>query len=133
MKILPWFLVFICIVAVALSTLCILRVQKTNKETLDYNNQLILALRNFQITVNDQAFALKIQAGHLQRLIDEKQNAIDIAIDMRTENYELKCNIELADETIDYLMEQIEEYRERLNEDYENLDLPFFDSVDETI
>ena len=116
-------LTVLCIFAVAISLICVHQIQYTNQKALDYNNQLQSELFKFQFTVDNQAYVLRAQVNAIEQLTNEKQQFTKIAIDLRTENYDLKKNTDTAFETIEYLMEQIVGYQQRLEEEtVENLD-----------
>lgn len=103
-----------CVIAVTISMISIFKIQETNQEVVDYNHILLGSLSDYQITITNQAFTLKIQAENLEQLTTEKEKITKIAIDLRTENFDLRYNIGVADEGMEILMEEIEDYQQQL-------------------
>lgn len=121
----PWFLVVLCLAGVAISTYCVLDVQKRNQEVLNRNNILLNSQYKLETIIDNQAYTLKIQTCNVQaltnRIIDlikEKKAIIERATDMRVKNQELQKAVEDLRKEVDYLMEQIQGYRQRIGPNF---------------
>ncbi len=120
-----WSLVILCIVSVSISTWCVLDIQKHNQRVIDYNLKLIRSNSNlldrqldFEIVIKNQSCVIKTQADHILKITNEKKIIHERALDIRVENQELQKAVENLRKEVNYLMNQIQGYRQQLSPNY---------------